>query len=165
MYEQRNHRRQWWRRSASPSLSSHGDFSVQRTGITVMRESCSTSMLLNKQRKAWEEDVIKNFVIYMPVSREVLLEMAWRMLLLKASWMSDIKKKKGYMCHFSTAPPWLSSDNYGLTTRVKLKLSTLSENKIERDTVKFFGYWNLICRKGRHSLPALSFTSERRKSN
>lgn len=51
-------------------------------------------MLLNKQRKAWEEDVIKNFVIYMPVSREVLLEMAWRMLLLKASWMSDIKKKK-----------------------------------------------------------------------
>lgn len=106
-----------------------------------MRESCSTSMLLNKQRKAWEEDVIKNFVIYMPVSREVLLEMAWRMLLLKASWMSDIKKKKkGYMCHFSTAPPWLSSDNYGLTTRVKLKLSTLSENKIERDTVKFFGY-------------------------
>lgn len=58
-------------------------------------------MLLNKQRKAWEEDVIKNFVIYMPVSREVLLEMAWRMLLLKASWMSDIKKKKKKGIHVS----------------------------------------------------------------
>lgn len=67
------------------------------------------------------------------------------------------------MCHFSTASPWLSSGNYGITTRVKLKPSTVSEYKIERDTVSVFGYWNLICRKGRLPLPALPFTSERRK--
>lgn len=38
------------------------------------------------------------------------------------------------MCHFSTASPWLSSDNYGITTRVKLKPSTVSGYKTERDT-------------------------------
>lgn len=70
----------------------------------------------------------------MPVNRQVLLETAWRVLLLKANWMSDILKKKRYMCHFSTASPWLSSDNNGITTRVKLKPSTVSEYKTERDT-------------------------------
>lgn len=66
----------------------------------------------------------------MPVSRQVLLEMAWRVFLLKANWMTDILKKKRYVCHFSPASPWLSSDNYGLTTRVQLKPSTMPEYEI-----------------------------------
>lgn len=65
------------------------------------------------------------------------------------------------MCHFSTASPWLSSDNYGITTRVKLKPSTVS--KIERDSQllwvlksHFAGSEGILCQ--------LSFASERRKS-
>jgi len=77
----------------------------------------------------------------MPISRQVLLEKACRAFLLKANWMSNIKKKKKKkknVCNFSPPAPWLSSDNYSLTTRVKLKLSTVSGYEMWRDTVNYF---------------------------
>lgn len=74
----------------------------------------------------------------MPISRQVLLQKACRAFLLKANWMSNIKKKKRYVCHFSPAAPWLSSDNYSLTTRVKLKPSTVSGFEMGRDTANYF---------------------------
>lgn len=76
----------------------------------------------------------------MPLSRQVLLERARRAFLLKANWMSDISEKKKDVCHFSAASPRLSSDNYSLTTGVKLKPSTVSGCEVQRDTVSYFGY-------------------------